>query len=593
MSAVIRRWQDLPHDFVIPGDRFDGDQFANGTYGMQHRHYGKSALRETLDSTRTKLARAERFGSLQQFGLIARTFSEALSEWRTYTSLRQEALASFLPACYRLATARRWRHELAPHPPSSSLPLSFGAYGQRVRGMRALTGPQQGALIRGFNVWVTNVAIDSKQLRAQLQWVATRMRYGEVHEAFERWMQAWIATRQANAGKGLAPFEDDGVQTLATVSSKVTLVSAGTEALKLEPPKPVTADAGVVTDRSWEWMSELEQRGQIDWPKLMTTSAMQTMPQSRFIEVRHVAVQLDFERPTFASVQAQTEYEPQYGHLDITRRRGSAAENKVEAYRQNCPDEAGRKGMREAGLRVVKRIQHDRQVKDKARRQLAGMETSSNVTWAYPETAPEPEQNDKRHLSALEKTPSDYDLHGRRTDGRRIHSIKSAARLHRMLSYGSGVDKLHRSISEASLGTGPGTSTGVPPFTPQSTSSRAQSPSAVPTATPATTSDVATTSDLVTRVFGKTPIKAFAPRSSPRSPLRSPYGSPPLSPPRSPSRVPEKSNFAAEEGSLQTIAKAASAVSASLAQAFDLSITRGGAASSASRPVAGNDFDLD
>ena len=118
-SIVIRKWDTLPRNFVIPGDRFSEEHFANGAYAVQHRSHGPSPLRQMLEATRTKHARVTGFGSMRRHNKIGKTLAASLKQWSSYAMARQDALGELLPASFRIASMRRWRELLAP-PPSGS-----------------------------------------------------------------------------------------------------------------------------------------------------------------------------------------------------------------------------------------------------------------------------------------------------------------------------------------------------------------------------------------------------------------------------------------------------------------------------------------
>ena len=410
MSIIVRRWESMPRDFIIPGDKYAGNAPANGKYLSSRRessaHGDGNHLRTVMDATRAKNVNVHGFGSRFADSKKGRVLLSALHTWSSNAEGRCVELGKLLPASWRIFTARRWRHELAPHPPSSSLPPVFGVLGQAVQGVLGLSALQQINLMRAFNVWLANQAYETKGMRAQLSWVGARLRFGDLHVAFDKWSHWRMAMRQAKDLPGLEPLDEE------TLVPKITMSA---DYVPVELTKPATSDATEQTERAWEWMSELELRGQIYWPPVTTTAMVQTMPLSRMTEWRTVSTQLAGEEPIFASTQAQTDENPVYGKLNLTRRTGSALENKVDKYRDMCSEDKARKGMREAGVRLVKKLREDRAKEAKEKRKMTAMNDRSLVTWAYTEKTPDIESRDKRHAEAQRQSPSLYDTDGRRS----------------------------------------------------------------------------------------------------------------------------------------------------------------------------------
>ena len=409
-SAVIRRWQSIPREFVIPGDRFDGDHFANGAHALKNPGAGPTLLRETLDKRRSTPKRASDLVS--KHSLTSWAITPLFNRWLLHCLKRQGHLAELLPASFQLASAHRWRHTLAPPPSGSSLPPTFGLLGMRAKGLLRLSASKQIALIHGLNTWVGHVAAEKQEMRHQLQWFANRLRHGELHEAFEQWVEGWVSTLKGDKVlTGLAPLARSPSPDAASLAeSDVDQTSAN------------TAESEAQTDKAWEWMTAVERRGQIQWSPDTKDIGVQTKPRTRVFDAKNVvekltknaSSQLPDKRPSFAPMEVQTDFDPVYGELELTRRKGAAAEDKIDKYRQLCPDEKWRKAMKEAGARSAKKAAEEKAIEAKERLRQAS-EESKHVTWSYTERAPElAAQERRRALSRSESLPT-YSLDGRRT----------------------------------------------------------------------------------------------------------------------------------------------------------------------------------
>ena len=435
MSIVVRRWTTLPRDFIIPGDKYEGNNSANGKYGTQNKAFGSGPLRQVMEATRAKPASVHKFDERFQHTKYGKTVGEGFKTWSANVRNKQIVLAWLLPAAYRIAIARRWRHALAPDPPSSSLPAVFGVQGQIIRGLGSMTVFEQIEIIRWFNRWLINYALDSKAMRAQLTWVGTRMRYGELHVAFETWSERWLATRRAKNLPGLKHWADD-VDLVPKIRRD--------EAIEAEAVKTDTVECGEQTDNAWEWLTEIELRGLVHWNRLKATTGMQTMPLARMREVKPQGTQVEYDQPIVLSTGAQTDENPVYGQLNLTRRTGTAAENKVDKYRDTCTDEKATKGMREAGVRLVKRLKEERTREAEKRKKAAEKDDRALATWAYTSMAPELDLKEKRRAESQSQVPSEYTINGRR-------STRELLSLAKGNSTGSLKDKRQSSLSAASI----------------------------------------------------------------------------------------------------------------------------------------------
>ena len=407
-SVVIRKWKLLPQSFVIPGDRYDEtDHFANGGHGVQQR--APSHLREVMDAKRTKGHRIVDFLGRHLSTESGRELDWAFKEWSRYSHERLEHLGELLPAAYRLASMQRWREVLAPPPSGSRLPRNFRQCGSVAKGLASKSAMQQVGLLHALSVWVANAAIDRAKMRGELMWFGHRMKSGGVHAAFERWFEHCMGERRALVLTGLRSLADEG-----------------NSPLPFKPRPENAVDSSAQTERSFDFMTDTERRGKIHWRPLTMDSGMQTMDPSeesgpvwnvREPPVDKACQHLEGEEPPkYVASGAQTDFDAVYGNIDSVLiwkgRRGSAAENKVEGYRQACPEEKALKAMREAGARAARRRAEAKANEAKEQLRLESLRDTSMVTWAYTETAPEVVHKTRR-IKEAKSAQSLYDQNGR------------------------------------------------------------------------------------------------------------------------------------------------------------------------------------
>jgi len=429
-SVAVRMWDQLPSDFIIPGDRFSEDHFANGAYEKEHAGMGRSHLRILLDAQRARHCMVRGFGSRVDSVKWMRTIAMGFATWKSAASARQLLLGTLLRAAFQVANSRRWCHTLAL-PPSASVPSTFGKQGPLPKELCGRTFAEQIKLMHAVKRWMVNVAIDQTIVQSELEWVDARMRITQLRSAVRRW--SLLAPKDANIVISL----DDG-----TVQCDAIGTAAVTESAQVQPS---TREAATQTTLAWLWRSEKESGGKKHWlAAQLETIKMQTLSKLFAVETRDVGSQLNPVAPTFASACIQTDTEPVYGHLALTRRRGTAAENKVVVYRQMCPEEKAREGMRVANLRIASHRAEMKARQARERYENYAEDNQTHISWAYTERAGDLEAKERRHKhNRMKASASRYTLDGRR--------VSSASSLKPAVAVGGGQLSLQNSASTSSI----------------------------------------------------------------------------------------------------------------------------------------------
>ena len=432
-SLIVRTWSSLPRDFVKPSDKFSEDHFANGGHGMRQRMErrvtGESTyLRGLLEFKRSRNANLTRLAaSLIDPDPNMPSLRGSFRVWLAHARHMRRALELLMPAAVKIASISRWSHVFAPAPPASTAitansdEFKYGiGYDGSVARVR-VTVTDRIKLVHAFVRWATQASEEMVTIRAELQWVGVRMRFGVLAEAFWRWSGEVNGVQLSPEQPG-RPAKAELETTLSTVKSALRWKrnAASRQALSLgsslrrnsspmfgataagdakraavEPPvhgqlgypAPLKIDCDAQTDRSWEWQSEVERRGLIHWPVTTVEAAIQTSRRSFVIGHQQDAVgtQTDFAPVKLQSAEVQTDYHDTYGELNLTRRTGNAAENKIAAMQKANPDPTVRKAVLAANLRVAAKRAELADQGAALRLRAALREAVTTTTWAYSE----------------------------------------------------------------------------------------------------------------------------------------------------------------------------------------------------------------
>ena len=217
-------------------------------------------------------------------------------------------------------------------------------------------------------------------------------------------------------GRSISPF---------SIASNAPTVDSHVRAFEA---RKTTCDAAAQTERAWEWCSDAERRG-IFLPPETHEMAMQTVPPNRLIDFKSIGTQVDPPRPMTASIKIQTDHVDSYGALNLTRRTGSAAEDKIKKY-------AGASGMHKAvaaaNARIAVRRMEKMAAEAKEALKKAKKPEKPVATWSYPEDSSElsPPSRRPQSAQAIERqstTTTTHDLHGRRVEGAVANKLSRSA----------------------------------------------------------------------------------------------------------------------------------------------------------------------
>ena len=471
-SVIVRRWSTLPRDFVIPGDRLSEDHFANGGFELLDAQGSRSMggatyLRELMNSKRMKNAKMRQVTSrLMSKHSGFPPLKIAFRNWLMNAKDRRSVLDLLIPAAIKIASVTRWNHAFVPAPPAASAAkigfggqtspgkvtacgdeeLVFGYFGQKPR---KLSMTQRIVLMHAVARWARNAAEELVTVRAELQWVGVRMRFGLLMEAWMRWKDEWKFQRFGDTQPDLtsADMEEELKEVAATAAvehagkSWSSLLTTVRSSLRLQANKPqkqqqkrfaspafgsasewssprrvgsppshghegypssINMTRGSQTERSWEWQTDVERRGGIHWPAKTVDVAVQTSRRSFVIAgggsyQDTVGTQTNFVPTATNSVKVQTEYHAAYGELNFTRRQGRAAENKIVAFQAANQDPIVRRAVTAANARIaVKRAEAAQQEEQHALREMLA-EKKSTTTWAY--SVDDPKLRHRKHMA--------------------------------------------------------------------------------------------------------------------------------------------------------------------------------------------------
>ena len=444
-SVILRHWSTLPRDFVIPAnDRNSEAKFANGGFEMRNalgaRSTGEeSYLRGLLHKNRMRSARmrlvALRLMSYANQGSVLKL---ALRTWNVNAGYRRELLALLLPASFKIASVTRWRNVLASAPPDKPFALRESALRDELDQPSTARRPKLGVysmikLMHSVTRWSKHVAEDQLKMRAQLQWIGVRMRNGQLVGAWMLWKglctkgrfaqdptltenDTEIESVSAAADRERSEWTSlvASIRTAVHVSKALenqraavggpvkspkrfaspATVSGATAAHDASPrehgerglPMSTKVGASCQTERSWEWQTETERRGEIHWPAETTEIGVQTSRRSFVMghAFEDKATLTDLPPPPSSSIEVQTDYHEAYGVLNFTRRTGRAAEDKIAAMQKANADPVVLRAVSAANARIRAKLAAEaaEELRQAARASLKE-KTQTTTTWAY------------------------------------------------------------------------------------------------------------------------------------------------------------------------------------------------------------------
>ena len=464
-SVIIRKWESLPRDFVLPNDRFSADRFANGSYAVANRVSGPSPLRELLDAARLRQARLRTLGAQMVDGLMGRTLRDSFRTWMANAMYRRAILETLLPVCFRVLHASRWRNPLAPPPPVSDLEtLVKGMGGRSITSLsqrKTIRVIEQAAMLRAFNRWIGQACSDSTKVQHQLAWIGKRIYHGVIHEAWVRWVSVCSAeAAQEDHGQALhseassvaisvdameAEVITEAYGSTTTSASNFTRSPSGRQAGASSNPEhdelvaevqAIVAAArqhsadpnprsfgdqstAVQTMKAWEWVPAGQIAPGIYWPPEMCDSGTQTVNFNKFVELSSIGIfrsnantQATFDPGPMVSVQVQTDYLEAYGKLNLTRRAGRAAENKVRLYAATSVDSTVRDAVAAANARVAERRAKERWRQSMNERKVALQSAAKekiHLTWSYSQDDPHIDENARSAKLHLTKSKPPFE----------------------------------------------------------------------------------------------------------------------------------------------------------------------------------------